>query len=81
MLYKLWVVSALCAVALSAPTLSVSAAERPAEMKILSDYFQMLASKVQAGRNMAQAPVCDVDNAKMPVACEFVLVRSLYLTH
>jgi len=68
MLCKLWAVSALCAVVLSAPTLSVSAAERPAEMKILSDYFQMLASKVQAGKNMAQAPVCNVNNAQMPVA-------------
>jgi len=68
MLCKLWIVSALCAVVLSAPTLSVSAAERPAEMKILSDYFQMLASKVQAGKNMAQAPVCNVNNAQMPVA-------------
>jgi len=68
MLCKLWIVSALCAVVLSAPTLSISAAERPAEMKILSDYFQMLASKVQAGRNMAQAPVCDVNNAQLPVA-------------
>jgi hypothetical protein len=72
MLCKLWIVSALCAVVLSAPTLSFSsvAAERRTEMKILSDYFQMLASKVQEGRNMAQAPVCDVSKAQMPVACK-----------
>jgi hypothetical protein len=71
MLSKIWAVSALCAVALSAPTLTYSsgAAERPAEMEVLSEYFQMLASKVQAGRNMAQAPVCNLNNAVLPVAC------------
>jgi hypothetical protein len=71
MLAKLWVVSALCAVALSAPTLTYSqGAASPAEMKVLSDYFQMLASKVQAGRGMAEAPVCGLSNAVLPVACK-----------
>jgi hypothetical protein len=37
-------------------------------MKILSNYFSMLGSKVQAGRNMAAAPVCNLNNAVMPVA-------------
>ncbi|KAH6681813.1 hypothetical protein B0J14DRAFT_223575 [Halenospora varia] len=68
MLSQIWVVSALCAVAFSAPTFSPGAAERPVEMKVLSDYFHMLGSKVQAGRQMAQAPVCNLANAAMPVA-------------
>jgi len=70
MLCKLWVLALCACVALSAPTVSFApgAAERPEEMKILSDYFQMLASKIQAGRQMAQAPVCNLANAKMPVA-------------
>lgn len=73
MLSSIWIVSALCATALSAPTLTFSAdaAARPAEMQVLSEYFQMLGSKVQAGKNMAQAPVCNLDNAVMPVACNY----------
>ncbi|KAE8451200.1 hypothetical protein EG329_004364 [Mollisiaceae sp. DMI_Dod_QoI] len=69
MFCKIWVMSALCAGALSAPTLTYSsgAAERPAEMQILSEYFQMLGQKVQAGRNMAEAPVCNMNNAVLPV--------------
>jgi len=70
MFCRIVVASALCAVALSAPTLSYSssAAERPAEMQILSEYFQMLGQKVQEGRNMAEAPVCNIGNAVLPVA-------------
>ncbi|KAG0651862.1 hypothetical protein D0Z07_1298 [Hyphodiscus hymeniophilus] len=70
MLYSIWMVSALCATALSAPTLTFSsdAAARPVEMKVLSEYFQMLGSKVQEGKKMAQAPVCNMNNAVMPVA-------------
>jgi len=61
----IWTLSALCAVALSSPVLNV--AERPAEMKILSEYFSMLGQKVQEGKNMAQAPVCNLNNAVLPV--------------
>lgn len=70
MFCKTWVMSALCAVALSAPTLTYnpSAAQRPVEMQILSEYFQMLGEKIQAGRGMAQAPVCNMNNAVLPVA-------------
>jgi len=69
MLRNIWVVSALCAVALSAPALNFpGGVEGPGEIKILTDYFQMLAQKVQEGKNMAQAPVCDVSKAVMPVA-------------
>jgi len=71
MLSKLWVLSALCAIAFSAPpplTYSSNAAARPEEMKILSDYFNMLASKVREGKNMAYAPVCDLSKAVFPTA-------------
>jgi len=82
---KLWVLSALCAVVLSAPapptlTYSAGAAERPAEMQILSEYFTMLGQKVQAGRKMAQAPVCNINNAVLPVACKHTLGQQ-YLIH
>jgi hypothetical protein len=75
---KVWVTSALCAVALSAPTLSFSAgaADRPEEMKILSDYFSMLGSKIQAVKNMAEAPICNLANAAMPVACKSSIFHS-----
>lgn len=85
MLSQIWVVSALCAVAFSAPTFSPGAAERPVEMKVLSDYFHMLGSKVQAGRQMAQAPVCNLANAVMPVACKlnphFFYFIYTYISH
>jgi hypothetical protein len=73
MLSTIWTLSALCAVALSSPVLNFSpgAAERPAEMKILSQYFSMLGQKVQEGKNMAQAPVCNLNNAVLPVTCEY----------
>jgi hypothetical protein len=72
MLSRFLVLAALCAGALGAPTLtySTAAAEVPAEMEVLSDYFQLLASKVLAGKNMAQAPVCDLNKAVMPAACK-----------
>jgi len=79
MLSNIWIVSALCAVTLAAPTLTYSAgsAERPENMKVLSDYFQMLGHKIQAGKNMAVAPVCDLQKAVMPVACTY----STFLVH
>ncbi|TVY78128.1 hypothetical protein LSUE1_G004645 [Lachnellula suecica] len=69
MFCKLWVASALCAVALSAPTITIpSGAALPAEVKALSDYFNLLATKVQAGKSMAAAPVCDLSKASLPTA-------------
>ncbi|KAH8595801.1 malate dehydrogenase-like protein [Bisporella sp. PMI_857] len=70
MLFKFWAFSALCAVTMSAPTLSYNAkaVEPPANMKVLAEYFQLLASKIQAGKNMAQAPVCNLANAKLPAS-------------
>lgn len=72
MLYKIWVTSALCAVTLAVPNLPFSpgAAERPAEMQILADYFKMLGTKVQNLKDMSAAPVCDYKKAAMPVACK-----------
>lgn len=71
MLFDLWVASALCAVTLAAPTLTSSdgAAERPADMQILSDYFQLVASKVQTLKD-TRAPKCDYSKAVMPIACK-----------
>jgi hypothetical protein len=42
----------------------------PTEMKVLSEYFNMLGSKVQAGKQMAAGPVCDMSKASLPTACE-----------
>jgi len=72
MFSKVLVTSALCAIASASPLLPYSqqAAERPAEMQVLSDYFSMLGHKVQAGRQMSQAPVCNLNNAVLPVACK-----------
>lgn len=71
MFYKVLAVSALCAVSLAipAPTLPYSpgAAAGATDMQILSKYFQMLGQKVEEGRNMAQAPVCDMSKAVLPV--------------
>ncbi|KAG9239245.1 hypothetical protein BJ875DRAFT_220747 [Amylocarpus encephaloides] len=67
MFFHLWAISALCAVTLSAP-FAPGSASRPEEMKVLSDYFHMLATKVQEGRNMAMAPICDISKATLPVA-------------
>ncbi|KAN0115079.1 malate dehydrogenase [Hyaloscypha variabilis] len=69
MFSKVLVTSALCAVAFASPFLPYSqqAAQRPAEMQVLSDYFSMLGQKVQAGRQMSEAPVCNLDNAVLPV--------------
>ncbi|RAL60788.1 hypothetical protein DID88_009893 [Monilinia fructigena] len=44
-----------------------SGAARPAEKQVISEYFDMLGHKVQAGRKMSQAPVCNLKNAAQPV--------------
>jgi hypothetical protein len=74
MFSKVLVTSALCAVAFASPFLPYSqqAAQRPAEMQVLSDYFSMLGQKVQAGRQMSEAPVCNLDNAVLPVDCKYI---------
>ena len=52
------------------PYLSTFAATRSVEIRVLSKYFQMLGRKVQAGKNMTEAPVCNMNNAVMPDACK-----------
>jgi hypothetical protein len=68
MLSQVWITSALCAIAMAAPSLAPGAAARPQEMKVLTEYFQMLATKVQAGKLMGAVPVCDLSKAVLPVA-------------
>lgn len=77
MFSAIWVLSALCATALSAPTFSTVAAARPVEIKILSEYFQMLGREVQAAKNIVPAPACNMNNAVMPVACKFLSFQTL----
>jgi hypothetical protein len=67
----------LCAIALSAPTHSPSAAVRPVEMEVLPDYFRLLGRKDQDGENKAQAHVCNMDNAAMPIACKLLNIHAL----
>lgn len=66
MLYKSLVASALCAVALSAPTIP---SVPQAGMKVISDYFNLLATKVAASKVHAVAPICDLGKAVLPIAC------------
>ncbi|PQE13122.1 malate dehydrogenase protein [Rutstroemia sp. NJR-2017a BBW] len=63
-----WAIFALGVVARPAPDLTFSTgAARPAEKQVISEYFNMLAQKVQEGRHMAQAPVCNMASAVPPV--------------
>lgn len=62
---------ALCASALAAPVypdLNLKAAMPGDAMSDISQYFNMLAQKTQEGRQMSQAPACDMSAAKLPVA-------------
>jgi len=81
MLSKLWIVSALSAIALCAPTLNTNAAEVPAEMEVLSQYFNLLAAKIQTGRSMAVAATCDMSSAVMPTDCELPLPSPNNILH
>lgn len=70
----LWAFFALGATALPAPTFSFSSgAAQPAEKQVISEYFDMLGQKVQAGRKMSQAPVCNLNNAAQPILCMLLL--------
>jgi len=82
MFSKVLVISALCAAAFASPLLPYSqqAAERPAEMQVLSEYFSMLGQKVQAGRQMSEAPVCNLNNALLPVACKYISAHTMLST-
>ncbi|KAK2058135.1 malate dehydrogenase [Colletotrichum caudatum] len=59
---------ALASLALAAPTyptLNLQAA-LPGSIEHISEYFNMLANKVQATRYLSAAPVCDLSVVKMP---------------
>lgn len=58
---SLWIASVLATVALAAPSYTSSG-----DTEALQIYFELLASKVQEGQNMATAPVCDLSKASMP---------------
>lgn len=64
--------------AFSAPTLpyETKSTAGATNMAVLSEYFSLLGSKVQAGKDSA-APVCDLSNAVMPTACRFFLFNVL----
>ncbi|TKW52478.1 hypothetical protein CTA1_7282 [Colletotrichum tanaceti] len=61
-------VPGLVSLALAAPTyptLNLQAA-LPGSIEHISEYFNMLAAKVQAARYLSAAPVCDLSAAKLP---------------
>ncbi|KAI3535052.1 malate dehydrogenase [Colletotrichum abscissum] len=63
-------VPALASLALAAPTyptLNLQAA-LPGSIEQISEYFNMLATKVQATKYLSTAPVCDLSTAKLPEA-------------
>ncbi|CZR66878.1 uncharacterized protein PAC_16779 [Phialocephala subalpina] len=68
MLPSTWVISALCTTTFSAPTFPSSVVGRPVVREVLSEYFQIVGEKVQAERNMAQAPLCNMNTAMMPAS-------------
>ncbi|OHW96665.1 malate dehydrogenase [Colletotrichum incanum] len=79
-------VPALVSLALAAPTyptLNLQAA-LPGSIEHISEYFNMLATKVQATRYLSSAPVCDLSAAKMPESAIKTLGeprKGLSLTH
>jgi hypothetical protein len=63
------VASALGAAVYAAPVypdLNLNAA-LPGQLQVISEYFNMLAQKVQANRYMSIAPMCDLSRAQMPI--------------
>lgn len=51
------------------PSLNVHAAE-PGSSETVSEYFNMLATKVQESKQMAVAPVCDLSTVELPVGMQ-----------
>lgn len=65
-------ISALAAAVHAAPTypqLNMDAA-MPNGLEVMSEYFNMLAEKVQANKYMSSAPTCDLARAVMPAGAE-----------
>lgn len=63
------VVTAILAVAATAaPTFPILDLEDDSvrATESLSDYFNLIASKVQAARTLSSAPICDLSRAHMP---------------
>lgn len=72
------------AVAVSAaptfPTLNIKDVINPEDTLVaLSEYFNLLASKVQLAKILSQAPTCDVATAKMPTVGDDLLPPSVGL--
>ena len=61
-------VSALAASVWAAPTFpQVSTdASTPVDVRSISDYFDLLATKVQESRSLASAPSCDLSHLTLP---------------
>ncbi|WYZ46514.1 hypothetical protein EsH8_IX_000739 [Colletotrichum jinshuiense] len=77
---------ALASLALAAPTYPTLnlQATLPGTIEHISEYFNMLATKVQATRYLSAAPVCDLSAAKLPEAATDTLGKpreGLSLTH
>jgi len=71
--------SALSATALAAPAypdLNLGAAS-PDGIATVSEYFTMLALKVQQSRMMSEAPVCDLSKAVLPTGTNRPAFRPL----
>lgn len=54
------------AIVLAAPVLPDFNAEAPGSLQCVSDYFNLLAEKVQNLRFMSAEPVCDLSKAVLP---------------
>lgn len=67
---SLLLLSALGAAVLAAPTYPEIKGEAatPRGLEDLSDYFNMLANKVQLSKSLAAVPVCDLSKAQQPIS-------------
>lgn len=72
---SLWLVSALGASVFAAPTTPKvdTHTGMPGALGYLSDYFNLLASKVQESRLMAEPPVCDLSQVQQPICMSALL--------
>jgi hypothetical protein len=72
--------STMAALAVAAPVwpeLNVNAVQ-PDGVNVVSDYFNMLAQKVEESKWMSMAPVCELSRAQLPQCTCF---SSLHLTN
>ncbi|KAI9735335.1 MAG: hypothetical protein M1818_006530 [Claussenomyces sp. TS43310] len=66
MLSSFWMASVLASLALSAPVFPVPFGINPADLSIVSDYFNLLSQKIQEGKGFSSPPACDLSAAAMP---------------